>query len=201
MKAVFDVGMVLIQVYLHWDEVVKRSGVSVSTSLVTNDSIQTFPYLVPYERGAISESDFLEHLRLQFELETRQEALLLHRAVLGEEFPGVHDVVRDLHSSGIETATLSNSSALHWDYLSTSPEYPAFQLIQHKLSSFQLSAFKPDRSIYEKFCDTTGWQPEELVFVDDSPANVSGALDAGWKAHLIDTSKSAAPQLRSIFSL
>jgi 2-haloacid dehalogenase len=41
---------------------------------------------------------------------------------------------------------------------------------------------KPDRAIYELFLSRAGLAAESCVFIDDSPANVAGARDAGMHA-------------------
>jgi HAD superfamily hydrolase (TIGR01509 family) len=41
---------------------------------------------------------------------------------------------------------------------------------------------KPDRAIYELFLARAGLAAESCVFIDDSPANVAGARDAGMHA-------------------
>ena len=41
---------------------------------------------------------------------------------------------------------------------------------------------KPDRAIYDLFLARAGLAAQSCVFIDDSPANVAGARDAGMHA-------------------
>ncbi len=40
---------------------------------------------------------------------------------------------------------------------------------------------KPDPRIYAHVVTETGHTPERMLFIDDSPANIEAALDAGWQ--------------------
>jgi HAD superfamily hydrolase (TIGR01509 family) len=48
--------------------------------------------------------------------------------------------------------------------------------------SGEVGLIKPQREIYELHARTFGLEPAATVFIDDSPANVRGASDAGWQA-------------------
>ena len=50
--------------------------------------------------------------------------------------------------------------------------------------SWQLGAAKPERPAFQRAAMLLGTEPEHLLLVDDSAANVSGALDSGWQALL-----------------
>ena len=43
---------------------------------------------------------------------------------------------------------------------------------------------KPDPAVYFRVQEVVDLEPAELAFIDDRPANVYGARQAGWEAHL-----------------
>lgn len=45
-----------------------------------------------------------------------------------------------------------------------------------------IGLIKPDRAIYAHHAERFGLVPEATLFIDDSPANVEGAIAAGWQA-------------------
>jgi HAD superfamily hydrolase (TIGR01509 family) len=51
--------------------------------------------------------------------------------------------------------------------------------------SWRLRAVKPDAEAFERFAETLDKTPDQLLLVDDSPANVDGARRAGWAAALV----------------
>lgn len=48
--------------------------------------------------------------------------------------------------------------------------------------SAALGCRKPDRAFFHKVGTLSGFQPEQLLLIDDTPANVSAARALGWKA-------------------
>jgi 2-haloacid dehalogenase len=59
--------------------------------------------------------------------------------------------------------------------------FPFLNLFEHALVSGDIGLIKPDYRIYHRFCRDTGLQPEEIVFVDDSPVNVAAARSVGYQ--------------------
>lgn len=65
--------------------------------------------------------------------------------------------------------------------------------------SAQARCKKPDLEFYDFAERTTTYAPEELLLVDDTPANVQGALASGWSAvHWDGTEKLSAILQRSM---
>jgi putative hydrolase of the HAD superfamily len=50
--------------------------------------------------------------------------------------------------------------------------------------SADLGCSKPAPAFYRKVEQRTGFQPSELILIDDRPANVEGAIACGWRAAL-----------------
>lgn len=50
--------------------------------------------------------------------------------------------------------------------------------------SFRMGCVKPDPVVYRKTCRAIGVDPEECIFLDDTPECVKGALKAGMEAML-----------------
>ncbi len=48
--------------------------------------------------------------------------------------------------------------------------------------SGEVRLIKPQREIYELHARNFGLEPAATLFIDDSAANVQGAIDAGWQA-------------------
>ena len=55
-------------------------------------------------------------------------------------------------------------------------------LFERVVYSRQIKRQKPDPVAFERLCAELQRPPEELLFVDDSPANVEGARSAGLAA-------------------
>jgi putative hydrolase of the HAD superfamily len=94
--------------------------------------------------------------------------------------PRVVRWIEDLNHRGIQVACLSNTIFAHARIIRRNgwvhPFSPA-------LLSSEIGAAKPARRAFELARRRIGLPPQDLLFLDDVPANVSAARASGWKAH------------------
>lgn len=57
-------------------------------------------------------------------------------------------------------------------------------IFTHQFYSYEMKLQKPCREIFEKTVEGIGCRPEEILFVDDSPANCAAAEEVGIKTLL-----------------
>lgn len=94
---------------------------------------------------------------------------------------GAAELLTDLGRAGTATAVLSNAPASLARTVRAAAWSRGFgQLV----FSCDLGLMKPEAGIYEHVERCTGRPPQELLFFDDRPPNVDGALRRGWQAHL-----------------
>lgn len=60
-------------------------------------------------------------------------------------------------------------------------KYRFFDLFDGKIISGRVKQIKPEQAIYRCVTDTFGLDPARTLFIDDTPANIEGALEAGWE--------------------
>ncbi len=201
MKVVFDVGKVLAYAHMQWQDALNASGLEYRSSDLLSKYLYDLPQYLPYEGGQISESNYLSGLVAEFGLRDLDQARHLHRSIIGDEYPGVAEIVSELNASGHQTATLSNNNPIHWAWFTESGNYPAIENIQHLVASFHLGLFKPDPAIFPKFCEFLGWDKSEVIFLDDAEKNVAAARKAGWESHIISDDEPKSKQIRRILRL
>ena len=61
--------------------------------------------------------------------------------------------------------------------------------------SYTVHLAKPDPAIYQTLLDRYGLKAEECVFLDDTKANIDGALRAGMQGILVKTQEQAMQDL------
>lgn len=61
--------------------------------------------------------------------------------------------------------------------------------------SHEVGLLKPDPRVYALTCERLGVAPTRVLFVDDSPHKVAGAIEAGWQAILHLDNRSTLKQL------
>ncbi|HET6938083.1 MAG TPA: HAD-IA family hydrolase, partial [Nocardioides sp.] len=91
--------------------------------------------------------------------------------------PGTGDLVRELDDAGVPMWGLTNWS--HELYPYAPRLYPILGLLEDVVVSGTEGVAKPDPAIFELAVARTGLRAEDLVFVDDSEANVAAAIEAG----------------------
>ena len=116
--------------------------------------------------------------RIPERLHEKTVRLLRKWADAGETVPGMEELVRRLKEAGYGVYLLSNASVAQHDYW---PKAPVSRLFDGKLISCDVKTVKPCPEIYRMFTDKFGLKPEECVFIDDSHANVAGAMACGWQ--------------------
>ncbi len=197
MPVCFDIGNVLVKAVHTWRRPVEKLGLTLGHPEHLEESVFTIPTYIPMEAKQVSVTDYLQSLVDYLGLPDVGTAQRLHEAILEDEFPGVFEIVQELHAKGIETACLSNNNPIHWDWLTQNGPFPAVIALQRKFSSYEIGINKPDPAIFQYVVESTGWQPSEIVYFDDAPKNVDAALKQGWNAHRIDPSGDVASQIRA----
>jgi len=194
---VFDLGGVLLSHVRSWREAHERTSVPWDDHYDTPEFMAvTRPSVMDHMAGRLTPDEWYAAMvdlsggRLRPE---HTRAVL--EAWLYEDYPGVTDVIDDIHAAGRVTATLSNTNPVHWEQALAISE--ALRRVQHQHASHLLGAVKPDREIFEVFERTTGFERAGIVFFDDLEENVHAARDAGWRAEHIDPLGDTAAQLRA----
>jgi len=112
---------------------------------------------------------------------------------IGKKIRQVFKLITQLQRSGLMIGLLSNTNALHFEYaFSRIKEFGSFQKLY---LSFKLHLMKPDPKIFQHVTRDLGFDPDEILFIDDTTANIEAALTAGWQAIKVTTND---PEVRAI---
>lgn len=95
--------------------------------------------------------------------------------------PETESIIEDLAARGVPQFGLTNMSAETWPGVRAMS--PAFRHFRDTVVSGVEGVIKPDPRIYEIALERTGLAPGDLLFVDDSAANVEAAAAMGFHAH------------------
>jgi 2-haloacid dehalogenase len=97
--------------------------------------------------------------------------------------PGMPELVAELDAAGVPLFAITNFSGEFWRPF-RAQEAAMFDGFRDIVVSGDEKLTKPDAAIYRLALTRFGLEPEEAVFVDDSPANVAGAQAVGMHALL-----------------
>ena len=99
--------------------------------------------------------------------------------------PEATATVRDARAAGYGVSVLTNDMrAFHGEEWEHGIDF--LRLVDRIVDCSDTGVFKPDPRAYERAVDAVDARPQRILFVDDQPLNVEGALDAGMDALWFD---------------
>ena len=105
-------------------------------------------------------------------------------------FEQMYDFINRIKRAGYNVYLLSNATPRFFDnYL----DIPAMGLMDGFFISCVYKLLKPQKEIYEAFCNKFSLKPEECFFIDDLPQNIEGAKNYGMKGFVYK-----APNIESL---
>ncbi len=96
------------------------------------------------------------------------------------EVPGTVAVLAELHAAGVRLLALTNWSAE--SFVHARARFPFLDLFEAILVSGEERIAKPDPALFRLLLDRHELVAEEVLFVDDSPANVAAARTIGLRS-------------------
>lgn len=145
----------------------------------------TQPVFQALEKGLVEPAVFREMLRAHLDSKASDAELdAAWNVLLLGVIPGREELVKRL-ASKFRVILLSNTNAIHekvWGPQCAN----LFAPMERLWYSYEMQMRKPDREIYDHVIQAMGMQPEESLFLDDSPENVQAAIDAGWHSQWVD---------------
>jgi putative hydrolase of the HAD superfamily len=174
----FDLGGVLVELH----------GVPAMMALLDNRvSIEEMwrlwlesPTVRRFESGRSTPVEFAEGIVRELSLPIcPEEFTTCFQSWLVGLYPGALELVRSVPSR-FTTATLSNTSQLHWSRVMM--EFQLEQAFDRHFASHLTGRMKPDREAFEYVLETLDCKPESVFFLDDNTLNVEGARRIGMQA-------------------
>ena len=108
--------------------------------------------------------------------------------MMGAQIPGMQELVEDLKNRGYRLYGFTNWSAETFPLVKDN--YPVFRLLDGIVVSGEEKIAKPDPGIFRILLQRYGLKPEECLFIDDNPGNVSTGESLGIRG-LVFTSAAA----------
>ena len=122
---VFDLGGVMVKIRRTWQDVCQGVGL-IWPPDAPDIQEGIFRLYGRYHAGEFSVGELATQLSLLTqERFSPDQCLMAHRGILIGEYPGIFELVGELHQEGQETAILSNTCADHWTILQTYPSIAA----------------------------------------------------------------------------
>lgn len=97
-------------------------------------------------------------------------------------YPDTIKIIEELKNKYYKVGLLSNLRLMDFNRYKEQLEQLNFD---YMFLSYKMKCIKPNNAIYEKVINTTGIKPQNIIFFDDNPKNVQGALKCGITAYLV----------------
>lgn len=95
--------------------------------------------------------------------------------------PGTHSLVERLAARHVPLFALTNFGADSWAMFR--PTFPILDHFRDIVVSAHERLTKPDPAIYVLAAARFGHAPGDMLFIDDSAANIAAAAAGGWQTH------------------
>jgi putative hydrolase of the HAD superfamily len=190
MKAIiFDLGGVLYEISeaefrAQMLQLAQTSGLGVAAMAQKREAFLALGHA--FERGELTEAAFLHQLQTDYFPQAHPaDILAAWNSILIGPYPHSFKLVPQVKKR-MPVYLLSNTNSLHFKQLA--PEMKdVFAHFDFLYLSYEVNARKPDAQIYTQVADQIGLPPNQLLFIDDSDANITTAAQVGYNTlHLPD---------------
>lgn len=143
------------------------------------------PYWNMLDRGSLTLEEAIAAMTgrdkdLAGDIRTMLENFLSFNTVVEE---GVH-ALHACCAHGKRTFVLSNYQ--DWAFDRVEAQYDFFTLFEAKIVSAKVGMVKPNPEIYAYVTKKYGLEPDRTLFIDDTPANIEGAMHMGWQGFCLN---------------
>jgi HAD superfamily hydrolase (TIGR01509 family) len=132
-----------------------------------------------FDLGEFSEDDIVDYFSKYDGVNSTKEELREQiDSYLNINLP-LTKIIKELRNKKFKTVLLSNANASFFER-KLYPTYPEFvKLFDKIIISSEVKMVKPNKNIFEYALQKIASQPSESLFIDDSSANVDGAIACG----------------------
>ncbi len=178
---IFDLGNVIVPLdfpagYQAWAEATKLEPEEVQRRIASVDHYRA------YEAGELSTPRFQSAMEELMGLQLPESQFMnLWSSIFAEPTLIDPDLLLKLKQRH-RLVMLSNTNDLHFRYIRR--HYPAVELFDEYVLSYEVGAMKPDTPIYQAAVKAARCEPGECFFTDDLPANIEAARAHGLEAEV-----------------
>lgn len=175
-NVIFDMGNVLLR--FDRDYFLDAVGAQGEDRTLLMNNVYLSLEWARMDRGSMTEAEAAESMCRRLPQRLHETVHLLvdqwDRPIL--PVPGMEALVAQLKQAGYGVYLLSNASVRQHEYW---PRVPGSALFDGTLISADVKLVKPQPEIYRLLLEKFSLTAQECFFIDDSPANIEGALMCG----------------------
>jgi putative hydrolase of the HAD superfamily len=144
---------------------------------IVDELMYRSPEMAKLVRGQISPADFWNRVREITGIVAGDDELAKRWVRDYEVDQKVLEAVKEARRQGYKTCICTNNNPIRLPLLVE--EYKFNELFDSIISSHEVGFTKPDPKIFEALLQSLGVKGEELIYSDDNPDRLKGAMDLG----------------------
>ena len=154
-------------------------------------------HLQEYEQGKLTAVEFSERISHLISLTITHDEFAAAWADIFTANDSIIPLVEELKAQGYRLILGSNTNDMHAHHFRQ--QFAAtLEHFDHLVLSYEVGHIKPSRDFYQACVAAAGMPPADCVFIDDLPANIAGAQDAGLFGIIYTTTKQLRSELQEL---
>jgi len=176
---ILDLGVVIINIDQEKTlRAFERLGIDLE------DINESMPIFKQYEKGEISDEDFIRTLKTALKGNATEEKIIKAWNAMILDIPAYRFRLIEKLREHYKVYLLSNTNSIHIkeirDYINTYHQNEDWQNTFDKMFlSYEIGLRKPEPGFYEHVLNEINLKADETIFIDDSRANIKGAEKLG----------------------
>jgi putative hydrolase of the HAD superfamily len=156
----------------------------------------TLPYLSDYESGLINSEQFRQKSATTLGIDVCKEIDEAWNETLVDLKPNAIDSIIKM-SNYYDLFLLSNTNEIHFNYFAPRCK-ELFSRFKKLFLSYKMGVHKPDKEIFLKAANEIELNPQNILFIDDSSANIVAAASLNFMALRVDPAENAIMKLSEL---
>jgi FMN phosphatase YigB (HAD superfamily) len=184
---IFDLGGVILNIdYKKTEDAFIALGIQNFASLYSQFHASNL--FKDFETGKVSPTDFIRELRKHAPAGVSDQQMVNAWNAMLLDFPAGRLTFLHQLKKTYKTFLLSNTNILHYNAIQQNyqevmqAEVPLDRCFNRSYYSHDIGVRKPGKEVYEFVLRENKLDEKETLFIDDTPANVEGAKEAGLEA-------------------
>ncbi|KAJ4304591.1 hypothetical protein N0V90_000117 [Kalmusia sp. IMI 367209] len=151
------------------------------------------------ERGEIAEQDAVQRIAASLSIQPDDVVTALEqcRPTMRVDIELMDKLIKIKEHGKLKVYAMTNVSVC--DFSRMKAMLSDWALFDEVYTSFELASRKPEVESFKCFASNIGVDAKDIVFVDDTAANVDAATSLGWRSLLFNSPETLIDQLGDIF--
>lgn len=199
---IFDLGGVIINLDIN-KSIQEFNKLSSKQFETIYTQLQQSPIFDQFDKGEITETDFFNELQKEMEILVPTKKLLFAWNAMLLDFPKHRLQLLEKLKPNYRLFLLSNTNETHiTEFESTLFKQHGYKNLESFFEivyySCRIGKRKPDEAIFDFVLKQHNLDPQETLFIDDSPQHIEGAIKTGIKAQLLSKNREVEDLIKEL---